>query len=68
MSPEPKRFPNPLIDMSPAGLPGFYVVLVVIYGFTSLFVSREVAEILLVAVVGLALLATLLSVISAMRK
>ena len=68
MSPEPKRYPNPLIDMSPAGLPGFYVVLVVTFGLVSLFVSRDVAEVLLLVVIGLALLATAVSIFFAVRN
>jgi hypothetical protein len=66
--PEPKRFPNLLIDMSPTGLPGFYVVLVVTYGLVSLFVSKHVAETLLLVVIGLALLATAVSVFLALRN
>jgi hypothetical protein len=66
--PEPKRFPNPLIDMSPTGLPGFYVVLVVIYGFVSLFVSRGTAETLLLVVIGVALLATAVSIFFSLRN
>jgi hypothetical protein len=68
MSPEPKRYPNPLIDMSPSGLPGFYVVLVVTFGFVSLFVSRDVADVLLLVVVGLAVLATGVSIFFAVRN
>ena len=67
MSPEPKRFPNPMIDMSPAGLPGFYVVLVVAYGFIQLFLRREAAEILLLVVVGIALIGTGYVVFQALR-
>ena len=66
--PEPKRFPNPMIDISPTGLPGFYVVLVVTYGLVSLFVSKDVAETLLLVVIGLALLATGVSVFFALRN
>jgi hypothetical protein len=55
--PRDERYPNPLINMSPDGLPGFLVVLVVFLGFVSLFVSREVGTILLWAVIAIALVA-----------
>jgi hypothetical protein len=54
--------------MSPAGLPGFYVVLLVTYGLATLFVSRGVAEILLLVVVALAVAATAVSVVGAVRN
>ena len=68
MSPEPGRYPNPLINMSPTGLPGLYVVLVVVYGFITLSVSRDVAEVLLQLVIGVALLATVISVVMAIKN
>ena len=55
--PRDERYPNPLINMSPDALPGFFVVLVVVFGFVSLFVSRDVSAVLLWVVVGIALLA-----------
>ena len=68
MAPEPARYPNPLINMSPTGLPGLYVVLFVVYGFATLFVSRAVAEVLLFVLIGLALLATVASVVISLRN
>ena len=68
MSPEPTRYPNPMINMSPAGLPGLYVVLLVSYGFATLFVSRATAEVLLLVVVAVALLATGVSIYIAVRN
>ena len=56
--PRDERYPNPLINMSPDALPGLFVVLIVVFGFVSLFVSREVSDVLLWVVVGIALLAS----------
>jgi hypothetical protein len=56
-----ERYPTPFLNMSPSGLPGLFVVLFVVFGFSTLFVSRDVAQVLLwlmvaiiLAVVGLA--------------
>ncbi len=68
MSPEPRRFPNPMIDMSPAGLPGFYVVLLISYGFSQLFVSRDTAENLLLVVLAIAFLVSGYVVFQALRN
>src|SRR5690349_20251579 len=43
--------------MSPSGLPGLFVVLFVVFGFATLFVSRHVAGILLWVMQGMVLLA-----------
>ena len=59
--PRDERYPNPLINMSPDALPGFFVVLVVVFGFVSLFVSRDVSDVLLWVVIGIALVASGLS-------
>ena len=68
MSQEPARYPTPLFNMSPTGLPGLYVVLSVVYGFVTLFVSKATSQLLLLVVIGLALLATAVSVVQSIRK
>ena len=68
MSPEPERYPSPLFRMSPAGLPGLYVVLFVTYVFATLFVSRETADSLLLVLIGLALAATFLAVFTTLKN
>jgi hypothetical protein len=57
---EDERYPTPFLNMSPSGLPGLFVVLFVVFGMASLFVTRQVAHVLLwlmvaiiMAVVGL---------------
>jgi hypothetical protein len=45
--PDDERYPTPFLKMSPAGLAGLFVVLFVVFGFSTLFVSRNVAHILL---------------------
>ena len=59
--PRNERYPNPMINMSPDGLPGLLVVLAVVLGFVSLFVSREVTNVLLWVVIGIAVLACITS-------
>ena len=66
--PRGERYPNPLINMSPDALPGLFVVLVVVFGFVSLFVSRDVSDVLLWVVVGIALLASGVSVCRWLRR
>ena len=51
------RHPTPLLNMSPSGLPGLAVVLFVVFGFSTLFVSRETAEVLWWLMVGVMLVA-----------
>ena len=53
--PRDERYPNPMINMSPDGLPGLFVVLAVVLGFVSLFVIRQVQTVLLWLVVAVAL-------------
>ena len=55
--PRDERYPNPMINMSPDGLPGLFVVLSVVLGFVSLFVSRQVATVLLWLIAAVALVA-----------
>jgi hypothetical protein len=47
--------PGPLQGISPEGLPGLFTVAFVLFGFTTLFVSRGIAEILLWVMVGVLL-------------
>lgn len=50
--PENERFPTPLLNMSPSGLPGFFVLAFVVFGFAYLFVSENVARVLLLLMVA----------------
>ena len=50
--------PGPLQGISPEGLPGLFTVAFVLFGFTTLFVSRGAAEVLLWVMVGVVLSAT----------
>ncbi len=49
------RYPGPFQRMRPAGLPGLFVVLFVTFGIVTLFVSRNVADVLLWVMVGVIL-------------
>jgi high-affinity Fe2+/Pb2+ permease len=53
--PVDERYPVPFLKMSPSGLPGLFVVLFVAFGFSTLFVSREVAQVLLWLMVAIVL-------------
>ncbi len=55
--PRDEGYPTPLLNMNPSGLPGLFVVLVVVFGFSTLFVSRDVAEVLLWLMVAVILVA-----------
>jgi hypothetical protein len=57
MSLEDDRDPVPFQRMRPAGLPGFLVVLFIAFAFSTLFVSRDVAETLFLIMLAIALVA-----------
>jgi hypothetical protein len=59
--------PGPLQRISPEGLPGFFVVVFVIFGFTTLFVSKQVAETLLWVMVAVILCASGIAAYRAVR-
>ena len=56
--PSDDRYPWPMQNMRPAGLPGLLIVLVVVFGFVSLIVSRSTQNTLLWIVISVALLAS----------
>jgi hypothetical protein len=62
--PHPTPFRNP----RPSGIAGIFIVAFVIFGFTTLFVSRNVAEVLLWLMVGIVLVAVGITAFRAVRS
>jgi membrane protein implicated in regulation of membrane protease activity len=59
--------PGPLQNISPEGLPGFFAVAFMLFGFAYIFVSRSVAEVLFWIMVGVVVVASGFTVYRAIK-
>lgn len=64
---EEDPYPTPFLRPRPSGVAGIFIVAFVVFGFATLFVSREVGEILLWIMIGVVLLAVGISAVRALR-
>jgi hypothetical protein len=65
---EEDPYPTPFLRPRPSGIAGIFIVAFVIFGFATLFVPREVAEVLLWVMVGVVLVAVGISVFRFLRS
>jgi hypothetical protein len=59
--------PGPLQNISPEGLPGFFAVAFMLFGFAYIFVSQSVAEVLFWIMVGVVVVASGFTVYRAIK-